>query len=424
MDLVVLSFAPALPDRRATEIAAFLGVEAVSIALKPSDVRDRIAAGIVPRSRCLIVDAETLVEANRSGDGVLEALVGSAGCVFTYGWRPTRPHAAVLKVLSSGALVGLSRSGPGSFFEVVETSRPWAGPLAGISFKAPEPGKESAFAIGQSSPRDVLIRLGGKPFLAVGEHCGSHVYFAASSLADLDMEVPGDTSLLALFSSVMPLMMFLRGTLGDRVWRNERPQACWIIDDPLLEKRYGFLDYARLSEAMRRQHSAACIAFIPWNYRRSRKEVAGPLLSASSTYLCVHGCDHTGAEFATRNRDSLIGKAHLALERMRAHSRLSGVPFDDVMVFPQGRFSEEALEALKAAGYMAALNTHLQPSTRQEGLPIRDLLSVAVMRFADFPLFGRRYPREIADVALDLFLGKPAFLVEHHGYFRDGYGNL
>src|SRR5262249_39920677 len=35
-------------------------------------------------------------------------------------------------------------------------------------------------------------------------------------------------------------------------------------------------------------------------------------------------------------------------------------------------------------------------------------------------LFVRRYPQCPAELAFDLFLGKPAILVEHHGYFRDG----
>jgi len=114
----------------------------------------------------------------------------------------------------------------------------------------------------------------------------------------------------------------------------------------------------------------------------------------------------------------------MALERMRIHRRLSGVPFDDVMVFPQGLFSAEAMAALKASGYLAAVNTDLFPSTQPQTLLLRDLLDVAVRRFADFPVFGRRYPRDLAEFAFDLFLGKPVLAVEHHGYFRNGYAAL
>ena len=36
----------------------------------------------------------------------------------------------------------------------------------------------------------------------------------------------------------------------------------------------------------------------------------------------------------------------------------------------------------------------------------------------------RRYPVNIFDCALDLFLGKPLLLAEHHGYFRNGYDGI
>jgi hypothetical protein len=217
-------------------------------------------------------------------------------------------------------------------------------------------------------------------------------------------------------------MMFFRGALKDRVWHGDQPRACFIIDDPLLRESYGFLDYRRLAESMRQHSFSTSIAFIPWNYRRSDGKVA-KLFSSSDghAFLCVHGCDHTGAEFATTELEALRGKAKLALERMRAHRSLSGVPFDDVMVFPQGLFSVEAMMALKDVGYLAAVNSDVYPSTTSETLPLRDLLDVAVTRFADFPLFGRRYPSDLAEFAFDLFLGKPALAVEHHGYFRDGY---
>jgi hypothetical protein len=51
-------------------------------------------------------------------------------------------------------------------------------------------------------------------------------------------------------------------------------------------------------------------------------------------------------------------------------------------------------------------------------------MDVAVTAHADFPLFRRQYPRDPAEFAFDLFLGKPALAVEHHGYFRNGYEAL
>ena len=82
------------------------------------------------------------------------------------------------------------------------------------------------------------------------------------------------------------------------------------------------------------------------------------------------------------------------------------------------------MSALNESGYLAAVNTQMSPSTMPEALSLRDLLDVAVTRFGDFPLFGRRYPNNLGEFAFDLFMGKPALVVEHHGYFRDGYRAL
>jgi len=418
--VVVLNCEPATAHRNAFKIAAFMG----------ADVRCVSVASQVPRCKCLITDVESLAQAAdamQSADSALRNLFGSAEHVCIFGWQPTERHAAILKAVSSGGLVRVQPQNESqAMFHVAEGHGKWTGPFSGLPVRATEGRKENVFVEGSGkSGQSVIIRLGGEPFFVRTECGGSQVHFLAScELADLDQKVGRGTSTLDWFSRLVPLLMFLRGALADGVWHNDRPQACFIIDDPLLRQRYGYFHFRRLMEAMRHQAFAACIAFIPWNYRRSRKAVAELLSSRGMPSLCVHGCDHTGGEFASRDVELLRGKAQLALDRMRAHARSSGIPFDDVMVFPQGCFSVEALKALNGAGYLAAINSDLHPSTETEVLELRDLLSVAVTRFSNFPLFGRHYPKAIEDFALDLFLGKPALLVEHHAYFRSGYGAL
>ena len=55
---------------------------------------------------------------------------------------------------------------------------------------------------------------------------------------------------------------------------------------------------------------------------------------------------------------------------------------------------------------------------------IADFLRPAITRYNGFPIFQRRYPRRLFDSAFDLFLGKPALVVEHHEYFRKGCGAM
>jgi hypothetical protein len=95
------------------------------------------------------------------------------------------------------------------------------------------------------------------------------------------------------------------------------------------------------------------------------------------------------------------------------------------MVFPQGWFSTPAIRALRASGYLAAVNTTCFPTDEESGpLTVADFLRPAVSRFYGFPVFQRRYPRRLLDCAFDLFIGRPALLVEHHQYFGDDCAKL
>jgi hypothetical protein len=431
-DVVVLCWnVPSDSDRNAYKIAAFLGAEATYVCITMGVLRDAAALRkLVPRCTCIIVDAATLAKAAAAMQSPVSvgSLTSLAEHVFIYGFQPTDCHSTILRALTSSGLLGIQPlpEAPAKF-HVADGHREWCGQLSGLSFGAVDATRENCF-IEESEERryHVIIRAGDKPFFIRSDNGGSQLYLLASvGLADLDEEVPRDATILTWFSRLVPLLMFLRQALGNRVWHSDHPRACFIIDDPLLTNSYGFLNYRRLEEIMSRQKFSACIAFIPWNYRRSNKEVTELFSSSYPMFsLCIHGCDHTGGEFATADFESLHRKAQMALERMRTHQRLSGVPFDDIMVFPHGLFSPEAITALETAGYLAAVNTDLCPLRMIDMLALRDLLEVAVTKFADLPLFGRHYPREVAEFALDLFLGKPALAVEHHAYFRDGYDTL
>ena len=98
-----------------------------------------------------------------------------------------------------------------------------------------------------------------------------------------------------------------------------------------------------------------------------------------------------------------------------------GLAYEPVMVFPQGGFCKSALEALAAEGFLAALNTSIFAANHQPGdVVVGDLLDPAISRYARCPLFSRKYPVSVFPVAFDLFVGKPALLVERHGFFRNG----
>jgi hypothetical protein len=433
-DVVILKWrTPAVPDRRAREIATFLGADTTEVSLdgevllNAESVRE-----LLPKCICLIADAETLataVDAMQSGIGELSNLTGNAAHVFIYGFKPTDRHSAILRALSSGYLDGTRPLADSEAkFHVADDHRELCGQFSGLDIRSSNSSSDFGFVEqGPRAEHAVLIRVADQPFLIRVNYRGSDVFLVAcGEFADLGEKVPSNNSgLLPWFSRLVPLMLFLRAALKDRLWHSERSQACFIIDDPLLRRKYGFLEYAAMLETMRPQKFSMCVAFIPWNYRRSSKKIAHMFSSAPfSLSVCVHGCDHTRAEFASADFELLRGKSQLALDRMQAHRGTYGLSFDDVMVFPQGLFSSQALKALDACGYLAAVNTTVCPSDVPKALTLGDLLDVAVTSFDGFPLFARHYPRDAAEFAFDLFLGKPAFIVEHHGYFRDGYEEM
>jgi hypothetical protein len=187
---------------------------------------------------------------------------------------------------------------------------------------------------------------------------------------------------------------------------DNKNQASIIIDDPLLRENYGFLNYRKLLSLMDEHNFCTTIAFIPWNYNRTDDKVAALFRERPDRFsLCVHGCDHTQGEFGGTDGDTLDKIVKLATARMTEHEKRTGISFARVMVFPQGIFSNSALEVLKKNDYWAAVNTTASP--------VNDSMS------SDFPFYLRHTPEDVLNS-----LSNPAFVVLHHDYFKNGYKKL
>jgi len=76
------------------------------------------------------------------------------------------------------------------------------------------------------------------------------------------------------------------------------------------------------------------------------------------------------------------------------------------------------MEVLKANNYLAAVNLETTPINHFDEVPLKCYLEPAVTCFGNFPLFGRQYSEDVPDLALNLFLYKPAFIIEHHDFFK------
>ena len=139
--------------------------------------------------------------------------------------------------------------------------------------------------------------------------------------------------------------------------------------------------------------------------------------------ICVHGCNHIGNEFGGGDYQALSALSSTALWRMEQHKRLTGLSYDPVIVFPQGRFSSAAMKALKDQGYLAAFNSTIR-ATDGNDLPAIEYQRPATKIYHDFPLFLRRYPMDKSYFVQDLESGRPIIIVEHHSAFRNGYKTI
>ena len=222
------------------------------------------------------------------------------------------------------------------------------------------------------------------------------------------------------------MLLALRAAFGDACWRPQHYRANIIIDDPPLWPRYGHLDLRKLAETTDRLGCACTIAMIPWNYRRSKQEIANLFASrAPRLGICFHGCNHTEAEFGVRDDARLMHLAGTARQRMNAHVQITGLACQPVMVFPQGVFSVEAMRHLRSAGYLAAINTEIQDYHSQVAVTRAELMQPALLCYDGFPLFSRRKPEDgIVNFAVDAFLGKPCLIVLHHEFFKAGFSAL
>jgi hypothetical protein len=428
--LLILSAELSELDRVLLRLAQWVGIEAkLETISDPDAFVQELSQGPRNGDRCVALSAETLaILLKRSGKGIdLNRLFPQHVQCLIYGFESVPSHAAVLQGFGDSGIEGLESLPEGSRrFQFAKLNENWLRPLGGLDYCEESSAACDAFRLRPSASAKCtpIICANDSPvFVRWSAGSGKEFFlWATKRIADVAAPLPPGTALEDWYPWLLPAIIFLKASFGFACWHSPYQRARLIIDDPPLRSQYGFLRYDELLESMQRVQYGSSIAFIPWNYRRSKRPIAKLfLLNPSRLSLCIHGCDHTNHEFDSDNEQGLEHKANLAQHRMDQHRRISGVTHENVMVFPQGHFSVAATRALRTSGFLAAVNSSCSPTHNGGTLTLGDLLLPAVSRYHGFPIFPRRDPIRIFDVAVDLFLGKAAFIVEHHEFVRDGY---
>lgn len=229
------------------------------------------------------------------------------------------------------------------------------------------------------------------------------------------------------FTQIAPTMMFMRYAGGDWAWHSADGLANLTIDDPWLTPRYGRVDFAGLLRRMRIHDFHTTIAFVPWNYDRSDPAVVS-LFAKNPRYfsVAVHGNDHDPGEFSAASPQADIERDVLqARSRMQMFSRLTGLSWGRVMVFPRRLGSVRALRSLKRAGFLASANARVVPDDDVSVRQIDDTMRPAFVGAVSLPMLRRTDISgrgAVTDAVFDLFVGRPALLYAHQDFFERGIG--
>jgi hypothetical protein len=302
----------------------------------------------------------------------------------------------------------------------------WGGVMAGVTGTARMPANSKSYVLrgSNASVSDVISMDEKANFLKLTYH-GVQLFLSTStSIVDIDMPLAsGIFDIRDHVTTALPIVLYAKWAFANTSWNPpSETSACLVIDDPLLRARHGCLNFCELLSLMQRHDFSTNVAFIPWNWRRNSAETVQLFKQNRERYsLSVHGCDHSRAEFGDRNPTALDVRVCEAIQRMDQHEACNGIQYDKVMVFPQGVFSKAAINSLKRAGFIAAVNNDTIAVDDDPGsITVAKFWNIALMEYDDFPIFTRRYPWEgIENFAFDILLGKPAIIVIHHDYCKD-----
>jgi hypothetical protein len=418
-------------EHRLAEILDFFGIPWAGVTI--SEAKGGAVASVTAgRSRfSILTSAPCLAEVLLSADPkTLPGWLTAAASAFVYGFQPNDACRNLLRDITGDPEANVCSLDAREITVAIADDFPeMCGPMSSVQMPLESGAADTVFTIRcvAGEFQSIVAAVEGHLFAGFIRFGVPFFCDASQTMVDIHQRCASYFDVKKCFAGAVPLVMYLKWSFHDICWTSEETSACLIIDDPLLKPRYGFLDFRELLQLMNAQKFAMTIAFIPWNWRRTnRSTVATFQQNSDKLSICVHGCDHSRGEFATRSADLLDKMLKTAKHRMNSLLERTALHHDQVMVFPQGAFSPEVGLALKGNGFVAAVNTDVAPANKDfNETTIADLWSIANLRYGGFPIFTRRYINHgIENFAFDGLLGKPCFIVGHHEVFRDHGGKL
>jgi hypothetical protein len=378
------------------------------------------------KDSCLVLNSSALKachEEHPFTDDLVHQLTSAFKFILVHNLNPDPRCENIVRLLSASQLVSVRPAHFGSHYQVSRNNKQICGPFSGLTFGFANPHVDRILGVGPAARSfSPLISVDDSPLLATLRRGNAQIFFlATSAVADIHAEIRDKQSTDPLFSQLMPAAMLLRYMFAGQCWQPHERHATLTIDDPPLWPSYGYLNYERLLHSMDTHDFHSSIAFIPHNYRRDAPEVVQLFQTRPDRFsICFHGNDHTRAELGETDSSILNNLLNTAVARMERHRASTSIRCDKLMVFPQGVFSQQAMDALRSHNFLAAVNTESRPARSPIRIELAELLQPALLNYG-FPLFIRKPVDQYApeSLAFNLFFGKPLFIGSHHDLFKN-----
>ena len=431
--LLLADGSASLENDNIAKVLRFFGVPWRTLTMTELLSHDRRASDGASKFR-LLCSAEVFsiliekLESSADGIRLWQEHVHSA---FVYAGKDSGVLQRLIRRITSGDQAFLRQmNGCASEWIVSNDLAEFCGVMSGVRMHAAATALEAGpvFNASDSHATAIISTDHGATFVKVERHTVPVFLSACGKIVDLDAALEkGNFDVRDHVRSAVPVVLYIKWAFAKTGWNAPEANACLIIDDPLLKRSYGSVNFQELLALMERHQFSTNVAFIPWNWRRSDPETVRLFKENPEKYsLSIHGCDHTGAEFGSHDQDRLRSKVRQAANRMSDHESKTGLRHERIMVFPQGVFSDAAIGVLKHSNFTAVVNTEVIGTAPQATtVRVSDVWDIAVMGYGSFPIFTRRYPSQgVENFAFDILLGKPCIVVIHHDFCRDGYARL
>jgi len=373
----------------------------------------------------LVLDVASLKEICRQDDlrRIAALIADRTVSVLLLTTEVDEPTDLFLRIVTGGVVLQSYHVGSASHINFPREESGLSGELSSHSYPR-RPAKAIGFTLRPGTKADLIMTLEKSPsFVRIRARNASIFVWSSLRIFNVSRPLAAEKEFEDAADEYIPAIIFLRFAFDEQCWHNPNLGAGIVIDDPLLRKKYGFITFPQLLESARRHQYHVTLAFIPWNHWRSRAKELKLFRDHSDCFsICLHGCDHTNNEYGLTDYDVLLRKNFVARERMERHGHRTALRSEPLMVCPQERYSLEAMRAFSdSRQFFGLVCTACMPrNLASPQISAADLLLPAQDSFFGFPVFKRHYWNGMETFAMSLFLGKPAILVEHHEFFRNG----